>query len=784
MDASTKLRSRVRNIPPSTADMNESISQILERVFGIVRRQQRVFLIVIPCCIILAVLHLLTAQAIFTAHAQLLIDASKLKVLQQQETSDINRPIDSAQIETQVEIIKSRDIALSVIKSEHLENDPEFVGTGARLLARVLEFFGASDPIKKQSPNSPAVNSFLKKRNVTRIGQTYVLDVAFSSTDPARAATLANTLAEAYINNQLEAKFQAVRRASGWLEDRMKELRQQASDADQAVLAYKERNKIVDVGGSSSNGPRLIGEQQIEELNTQLSTARAAAAEANARLARIDDVLKQDIPDATVTDTLRSEVVTRLRNNYLDLASREAVWSGKYGANHLAVINLQTQMSEIRKAIRDELARIAQGYKSDAEIATSRVRGLERSLDLLISNSQAINRDKLGLKELESKAQAYHTIYDNFLQRYMEAIQQQSFPITESRIISSAEIPTRKSSPVTVVVLAISCVLGLIISAIAAVLLDSTNRALRTSEQVESFLNITCLAKLPAVPQVTSATGMQGGAVKGRATRTLAAPIRPIGSEASTSNSDIPELNAQRLISNAPMTRIVIKEPLSGFAEAFRSIKVAVDLDGFETRHKVVGISSALPGEGKSTVSSNFAQAIAHAGRKVILVDGDLRNPSLTRTLTPNAERGLLQVLQGSCRLDEALYRDAETGLTFVPAIVPPRHAHSNEVLASAAFAQMIDELSKIYEYVIVDFPPLAPVVDVRAGAHLVDTLLLVIEWGRTDKNLILQELNSAPELSEKIFGVILNKVDVKAQSRYEKGYARYYGEYYGRYGT
>jgi succinoglycan biosynthesis transport protein ExoP len=224
---------------------------------------------------------------------------------------------------------------------------------------------------------------------------------------------------------------------------------------------------------------------------------------------------------------------------------------------------------------------------------------------------------------------------------------------------------------------------------------------------------------------------------------------------------------------------------LSAFAEAFRSIKVAVDLDGFDRKNRVVGVTSALPAEGKSTISSNFAQATAFSGRKVILIDGDLRNPSLTRTLAPNAEVGLLQVLQGSRSLDQALYHDPETGLAFLPAVVPPRHAQSHEVLASPAFTRLIEELRKSYEYVIVDFPPVAPIVDVRAGVHSVDALLFIVEWGRTDKNLISRELKAAPELSDKILGMVLNKVNMKALSRFESGYSKgYYGHYYGRYGA
>ena len=211
-----------------------------------------------------------------------------------------------------------------------------------------------------------------------------MLDIAYTSLSPARAAGIANAVADAYITDQLESKYQATRRASAWLQDRIKELRGQASIADRAVLEYKERNNIVDVGGTMATGggagSRLLGEQSLSELNTQLSSARNTTAEAKARLERITEVMKQDLPDAAVADSLHNEVINRLRNQYLDLSARASIWTARYGQNHLATVNLRTQMNEIRRSIVDELGRIAQSYKSDYEIAKNRQESLEQTL--------------------------------------------------------------------------------------------------------------------------------------------------------------------------------------------------------------------------------------------------------------------------------------------------------------------------------------------------------------------------------------------------------------------
>src|ERR1700730_5446104 len=457
-----------------------ALSEVVEQLTGFIRRQFPIFVFVVACAIALGLVYLITTPASYTSHAMLLLDSSKLRVLHQQNEPLGDVPIDTAQVETQVEILKSENIGLSVIKELKLTDDPEFAGSGRGLVGIILGLLASPKVQSETGLTRQVLATFLAKRTVTRVGRTYVLEIGYTSLNAANSATIANAIADAYIVDQLEAKYQATRRASVWLQDRIKELRQQASDADRAVLDYKEKNNIISLsGGSTGNGSttgKLLGEQQLEELNTQLGSARAAAEEVKARLDRINDVMSKDVPDATVADSLHNEVINRLRNNYLDLAAKEAIWSARYGPGHLAAVNLRTQMNELRRSILDELGRIAQGYKSDYEIAKSRVDGLERNLEGLVSNSQVINRDRLGLRDLESTAQVYHTLYDNCLQRYMEAIQQQSFPITEARVISPAAAPQHKSGPLTFAVLGIAGAIGLVLSFAAAFLREAVDR--------------------------------------------------------------------------------------------------------------------------------------------------------------------------------------------------------------------------------------------------------------------------------------------------------------------
>jgi succinoglycan biosynthesis transport protein ExoP len=532
-------------------------------------------------------------------------------------------------------------------------------------------------------------------------------------------------------------------------------LRDQASAAERAVVDFKTKNNIVDTGG------RLMNEQQLAELNSALIQARAQTAEARARLDRVSQILGKDNLDpagndtATVADTLHNDVITKLRQQYVDLAGRESDWSRRYGYNHLAAVNLRNQMQEIRKSILEELRRIAETYKSDFEIASAREESVQKSLAQIVAESQNTNQAQIALRELESTSQTYRALYDNFLQRYMESVQQQSFPISEARVITQASRPSGKSSPKTLLVLAIAVAGGLMLGVGLGALRDISDRVFRTSAQVETALQTGCLAMVPMV--------------KGQPARDLPKP----------------EPSGPRMIArDESVLWYVVDSPFSRFAEAIRSIKVAADVTGVAKSNKVVGITSSLPNEGKSTIAASLALLAAHGGARVILLDCDLRNPSLSRKLTPAASLGLVDVVAGRASLEDAIWTDPTTKLSFLPAVVKSRLTHTNEILASRAMKALFDRLRESYDHVVVDLSPLAPVVDVRATTGLVDSYLFVVEWGRTKIDVVEHALNAARGVYDNILGVILNKADLSRLARYETYRGKYYyNRYYARYG-
>jgi polysaccharide biosynthesis transport protein len=774
----TQQSSPVQDMPAPVPE-EAGLADLASFAIGIARRQYLIILFVALIATFLGVAYVRIAPPTFTAKAQIIIDRGKSSFLQQQAVLP-DSPIDSPQVESQIQILTSNRLAASVVKSLHLTEDPEFVGTGGALLESLrlrlgnflgglgLDVFGPQERTESDSSSvREAADGLLRNIQVGRLGISFIIELSYRSHNAERAAQIANAIAEAYVADQMDAKYDAQRRASDWLQRRVTELRQQAGTSEDAVNAYKAANNMVAAGGT------LLKEQEVAELNRQLVVAREKTSEALARLNRIESVLRRgdsggtsgrdgrsDSPaDGIVSDVFGNPIITKLRQQYLELVNREADFSARYGKDHAAVVNLRNQIRDIRNSILDELRRMAESFKSDYLISKQRQESLEKDLANSVAQSQDTKKAESALRELESNAQSARSLYDMFLQRYMESLQQQTYVTTESRIISPAAPPRQKSSPKTTLVLALSVLGGLGAGIGLGFLRDTMDRVFRTGDQIERVLRVPCIALLPLLKESPERT--------------------------QTSRPSEAAFNGQQTICrDASMFWTVVDAPLSGFAEGIRSVKLAADLQRLNGLSVVIGLTSSVPNEGKSTTAASLALLIGQVGYRVVVVDCDLRNPSLTRALAPNATIGIVEVLAGEKSVEEASWRCPVTNVAFLPAPQTSRLLHTSEILASASAKKLFEHLRMSYDYIVVDLPPLAPIVDVRATGHLVDFYLLVVEWGSTKIDVVQHALGKARPVYESLVGAILNKTDMNRIGRYDMRREEYYdNKHYSRYG-
>lgn len=731
----------------------------IEAALAIIRRQWRIVLAAIAVAGAIGLAFAATAVPVYSATATLLIDRNNSQIVEQLST--IGGVIeDEASILSQVEVLQSETIGLAVVDSLKLTENQEFRATRASLLSSIFGTIRSLvnvsqwfSPAKKESVVDDGTlkrslsDQLLNGLSVKRIGRTYALELTYNSTSPVLAAQIVNAVASAYLLDKLNSKYEATRRASDWLSDRIAELRQRALDTDLAVQKFRAEHNLISTGNNS-----LLSDQQLAESNSALILAQSETAKARARVQRIEHILATDDVDGVVTDILDSSVANDLRKKYLESSKIEAEITRRLGSNHIQAVRLRNEMQEYRRLMFQEISRIAQSYKSDLEVSEAKEKSLAESVAKATDISNSASETQVQLRELQREAETYKNMYQTFLQRYQEAMQQQSFPVTEARVISKAMPPRIPSKPNKPIILALFMIMGAAAGGGIAMFREFRDRFFRTGEQVRDVLGLEFLGNTPLIPNKPA--------------------------------TEAPESGHPGLTLPTSVARYAVDHPLSSFAETLRSTRLAIDLGiSAKSGARIVGVVSALPSEGKSTISINLAQLLAGQGARVLLLDADIRNPGATRAMARHASEGLLEVLLEGRSVQDVLLRDEKTRLAFLPTVVKQRVPHSSELLTSAQMHKLLAEASNAFDYIIVDLPPLGPVVDARAMAGRIDGFIFVTEWGKTARRAVRNTVENEVHIRKKCLGVILNKVDTEKLKLYRAyGSSEYYHSRYTRY--
>lgn len=724
----------------------------IERVFGMVRRQWRTAAIGFTVGLGLAICLLATAEHRYTAQASILVDRGA-DVLLDRLSASADREADDAAMLSEVELLRSDTIARKVVSDLELGGDPAFAEPNRPILLAALHALaairpwlaGEADAHEASTENDrAAARRLLDNLWVERIGRSRVVDIRYTAADPRQAARIANAIAEAYLADALAAKYDATRRAGTWLEARVAELKQKAGESDLAVQKFKAENGLLTANG------RLVSDQQLTELNSALIVAQADVAKAKARQERLQAIIDAGRTDAIVTDVLDSSISNELRRRYLEASKQEADISRRLGANHAQAARLRSDMEELERLMFEELGRIAESYRSEVKVAQSREQSLRDSVATAKGENALAGESQVRLRELERTAETYRSLHQTFLQRLQEAAQQQGFPLAEARIISPATTPDGQSFPPPRLVLALGALMGLLAGGGVGAYRELSDRTLRIGDQVRDELGLAFLGSAPLLANEGCSTTEQ---------------------------------HPRSLFHAGTLTTHVADHPLSPFAETLRRAKFAVDLLPAGGGAKVIGVVSALPGEGKSTIAINLAQLLALQGERTLLIDADLRNPGATRAVARHASAGLVEVLTAERSLRDLLFLDPRSRLAFLAAVPGRRAARSSELLASSAMQSLLDTARDHFDYVILDLPPLAPVIDARVVADQLDGFLAVVEWGMTPIRTVKDALFDNEDIARKCLGVVLNKLDPEKMKLYRAyGSTDYYEERFAAY--
>jgi exopolysaccharide transport family protein len=723
----------------------------MREIVRIFRRRSRIIGVTAAVVMALVVAFIAVVTPKYTATSTVLIDPRRANVV------DPNNPTppspvgaDDSMVESQAMLLQSVAVLLSVVERLKLTDDPEFVPPPG-IIDWVKGLFVSPTPIPGVSGDdvlkAKAVERLSKRLKVARQKTTFLIDINASSWEATKAATIANAISDEYFMEQVRSKYDATKTAAAWMNQQLDALKARVLASDKAVEDFRSKNNLTVSQGVTVN------DQQITDLNNKLVEARVQSAEARAKFDQVKQFTGAKGGDpGSVAEALASDTVVRLRTQYADLIKSAAELATKYGPRHPLVVAGRAQVRDTQRLIDEEVQRILQGRRHSYDVAAARETSLQKSLDELQGVSGSSGQAQVRLRELQREAEANRMLYESFLSRYKETSARESLEMPEARIVTKADAPIRPSFPKTPLMLALALPFGLCLGGMIAWAVDRFDQRIKTLEQVNEVSGLAGLGAMPLLGSRELARLAKQGRGEldqydPKTTRLLPAGLRP------------------------PLMRYALEEPTSMFAEAVRSVRLAVQRASRAKTGQLVMVTSSLDGEGKTTLVANLALTLATIGARTILVDADLRNPEMTRSLCPRARHGLMDVATGEATLRNAILVDPITRLSILPSPPTASATAVTDFVFSAGMAAIFDALRPHYDIIVVDTPPLMPLADSHALAELADWIVLAVGWDRTPRDILARAVEYLEPVQERILGTVLTRVDLRQLRFYD-----YYG--------
>jgi exopolysaccharide transport family protein len=767
--------------PPSGAQSAESSEAAFDipKLIGIFQRRRILFAVISLEILLAAAVFLFNMNPVYTATASVVLEQRKHDVVNVEEVLS-GLPAESSVVDTEVEVLKSPTLAERVARKLGLNRDPEFdsrirepgrleVALGLSGTASLRGPVPSADEVA-QGPDWDSVIDVLRKNlKISRAGTTYLIQIAYTAREPRKAALIANAFAAEYLVSQLDAKFEATRKANDWLKQRLEELQKQVRDADTAVELYKTQHNLL----ATRSG--TLTEQEVAGLDQQLADARNELAASEARLSTATALLAGGGTGEDLAEALNSKVIQDLRRQLAETSQKAAELRATFGPSHPDVINTERQLDEVRRLLRTEVSRIVSNLKAQVDVARQRRDSLEATA--AESKSALANNNEAGvhLRALEQKAESARALYASYLDRYLQTSSQEGIQQSDARIASEAKVPRGPSAPKMMLSLALAAVLAVMAGLVVVFIAESLDSSLDTAEDVEHKLELPFLGYVASLESTLTIRRRKKKYTQndkrpsplGAPVRAVGGLVRGVGRVGRKPNLIAPE-------------DYVLKRPFSGFSEGFRGLRASLRATRSGNVGKVVAITSSVPGEGKTTTSLCLARVLGLAGSTAVIVDCDLRRRGVGRILSSEPRFGLVEVLNGIVAAEEVLIADVAPGVSVLP--VAPSPFTSRDVFSAASMRKLLDDLRRQYDLVILDCPPILPLADIRVIAPQADAVILLARWRKTPRRVIAAALRVLNSVDANVAGAVLTQVDQKQQAREGYGDAGYYFKHYRHY--
>ena len=680
----------------------------------------------------------------YVSEARVLVGVQAPRVFSSAEAVITDSNPDAERVQNEGFILQSRTLAKMVIDKLRLADNPEFnpelrkpsfwsrvFRVDQLIPSTAVEWFNhlTSRPAKVQ-PNpvqdatlrdNRIIDVLLSQLDVSLLGRSHVLSVKAESRSSATAASIANTLADTYLDYQRKEKVATLDRVDKFLLGRIAELREQVRKSDQAVEDYRRSHGLYK---SSNSG---VTTQQLTELNSQLIQAQTAKAEAESKLAEAQEMRKGGLGQESVPEVLRSPLIASLKEQQAEADRKMAQMSAQYGERHPAMMNARAEAASIRGKVSAEIAKTIDGLQREARSADARYQALSQNFEKLKGQMGQVNDQSIGLEALERDATVNRNLLEAMLNRVKQSTGAEDILQANAKLVSPAAPGEAPSYPPKMLIAFLGAVGGLLLGCAIALLREGGDQTFRRADQIETTTGLPVLAMVPQV----------GG--------------------------------------RTPPSMQVLRQPTSTYSESLRRVQIGIELSEAAASPKTILFSSATPSEGKSVMVASLGRLLASNGRRILLIDCDWRSPRLHQIFRCSNRDGLASLLgDKTVMLDDIIHHDALSGadvLTSGP--WSPRQAH---LLSSDRMRQLVEALAPHYDFIILDTAPALVTADVLALSRIVEKVVFVVRWGHTRQDAAIEALKQIVDAQGDIAGVVMSRVVSKEYRKY--GYRDPFYEY------
>ncbi len=709
----------------------------------VVNRHKWGILSITLLCGVLAALVAYSLEPVYRATATLLIESKSAKVVSIEEVYGLDNP-NREYYQTQYEILKSHSLGRKVVESLGLWKHPQYdpakqaprqarlnIDWRAWLPAVLLPEEDAEPPTKEQRKEA-TTGAMLDKLAIQPVLNSHLVKISFDSPDRALTYRVANELAVAYIESNLEARLQMTKTAASWLTERLAGLRKKLEKSETALQTFHDRERLVDVKGVDSLTASRLGDlsSKLVEARGQRTAAEAVYKQVRALRGKSSEQME------SIPAVIKHPLVNALKQKEAEAERRISELAKRYGPQHPKMIAARSNLEVVRKGLKKRIATVVSGVAKEYEAARAGEAELVRSLAGSKKEMRDINRKKYRLGVLEREVETNRQLYELFMTRFKETSATGDMHSANARVVDPARLPGAPFKPKKPRIVILTLLVALVLTIMLAFLLERLDNTLKTTEDVEARLLLPVLGMFPRLK------------TRGRKDK---APLRHF-----------------------------LDKPKTNFAESVRTVRTGILLSGLDDPHKVIVVTSSVPGEGKTTVSMNLAFAMGHL-KKVLLVDADMRRPSIGEAcgLEPSAV-GLSHLVAGAAQVSDCVHHIEDTHVHVIPAgIVPPNPL---ELLSSRRFRDVLEKLGQAFDHIILDTAPTLAVSDALVVASHANGVVYVAKADATPYQAAQVGVKRLRQADAPLIGVVLNQVAARKPSSYG-GYGYYEGDYYTHYG-